>query len=180
MGFLKFTFLATVGELIAARISSGLWLLPPKIVARALIWGFIGAVLAFMLKIYSGGVTAVLAAGVLPGANSLFLKALLTSAVMNITFGPVMMGFHKMTDQYLALKASGAGQLDIKAVTRATDWESFISFVILRTIPIFWIPAHTITFMLPAEYQTMLAAALSIALGIILSLRKRPNLAEAA
>ncbi|WP_459908087.1 hypothetical protein [Desulfotomaculum defluvii] len=178
MGFVKFVFLATVGELIAARISNGLWLLPPKILARALIWGLIGAVLAFMLKIYSGGVKVALAAGVLPGAESLFLKALLTSAVMNITFGPVMMGFHKMTDKYLELKARGAGQLDVKAVARATDWEGFISFVVLRTIPIFWIPAHTITFMLPAEYQTMMAAALSIALGIILSLREKPNATE--
>ena len=47
-----------------------------------------------------------------------------------------------------------------------------MSFTLLKTIPLFWIPAHTVTFMLPAEYQVIMAAALSIALGIMLSLKK--------
>ena len=178
MGFLKFFFLATVGELLAARLGAGVWVLPKKLPRRAVIWGVIGMALAFMLKVYSGGVAAVLSAGLLPGGSLLFVKALLTSAVMNATFGPVMMGFHKMTDKYLELSAAGAADKGIKAVARAVDWEGFISFVVLRTIPIFWIPAHTVTFMLPAEYQTMMAAALSVALGIILGLRKKPGQEE--
>ena len=40
-------------------------------------------------------------------------------------------------------------------------------------MPLFWIPAHTVTFMLPSEYQVMMAAALSVALGIFLSLGNR-------
>ncbi|MCX7905011.1 MAG: Mpv17/PMP22 family protein, partial [Caloramator sp.] len=49
----------------------------------------------------------------------------------------------------------------------------FISFVVLKTIPFFWIPAHTITFLLPSEYRVLMASFLSIALGAILSLAKR-------
>ncbi len=52
------------------------------------------------------------------------------------------------------------------------DWHGFVSFTLFKTIPLFWIPAHTLTFLLPPEYQVIAAAALSIALGIILSLRK--------
>ena len=43
----------------------------------------------------------------------------------------------------------------------------------LKTVPLFWIPMHTVTFLLPAEYQVMMAAALSVALGVILSLGNR-------
>jgi hypothetical protein len=34
----------------------------------------------------------------------------------------------------------------------------------------FWIPAHTITFMLPVSLRILFAAALGIVLGIILAL----------
>ncbi|MEL7656378.1 MAG: Mpv17/PMP22 family protein, partial [Bacillota bacterium] len=47
-----------------------------------------------------------------------------------------------------------------------------IGFTIIKTIPLFWIPAHTITFSLPGEYQIVVAAFLSIVLGIFLSLKK--------
>jgi hypothetical protein len=42
-------------------------------------------------------------------------------------------------------------------------------FVFKKTIPLFWFPAHTITFLLPAHLQVLFAAVLSIFLGIILS-----------
>ena len=177
MGFVKFTLLATVGELIACRITLKCWSLPELFAARAVIWGILGAVLALMLKLYSGGVAALLETGVLPGAESLFVKAAATSIFMNVTFGPVMMAFHKMTDKCLELQGSNAAGGRIKLpslddIVDAVDWKIFYSFIVLRTIPFFWFPAHTVTFMLPAEYQTIMAAFLSMALGIILSLRK--------
>ena len=53
-------------------------------------------------------------------------------------------------------------------------WRFIIwGFTILKTVPIFWIPAHTVTFLLPSEYQVITAAALSVALGVILSLGNR-------
>ena len=91
---------------------------------------------------------------------------------MNLCFGPVFMAFHKCTDKYLELRASGVSKPGLKGVIESIDWHGFVSFTLFKTIPLFWIPAHTLTFMLPAEYQVTAAAALSIALGLILSLKK--------
>ena len=45
----------------------------------------------------------------------------------------------------------------------------------VKTIPFFWVPAHTITFMLPPEYQIVMAAYLSVALGIILGIMPKKS-----
>jgi Na+-transporting NADH:ubiquinone oxidoreductase subunit NqrB len=50
------------------------------------------------------------------------------------------------------------------------DWSVQWNFVFKKTIPFFWIPAHTFTFMLPPDYRVLFAALLGIALGVILSL----------
>jgi len=50
------------------------------------------------------------------------------------------------------------------------DWSRMWNFVFKKTIPFFWIPAHTITFLLPAQYRTAFAALLSVALGILLGI----------
>ena len=43
----------------------------------------------------------------------------------------------------------------------------------LKTIVVFWIPAHTITFCLPAQYQILMSAFLSLALGFILTIKPK-------
>lgn len=175
MGFIKFTFLATVGEVLAVRLTKKSWVVPDRIVERAIIWGFIGAVLSLMLKIYSSGIVYVLEKGLLPGEGSVFLRAFFTSVAMNASFGIVMMGFHKMTDKNIELKAKGVKKRSIALIASEVDWNGFINFTVLKTIPYFWIPAHTITFMLPPEYQIVMAAYLSIALGVILGLRPKKS-----
>jgi hypothetical protein len=44
-----------------------------------------------------------------------------------------------------------------------------------RTILAFWLPAHTVTFSLPGEWRILAAAALSVALGFLLSAASRPK-----
>ena len=95
-------------------------------------------------------------------------RALYTSVMMNTTFGPTFMAIHKCTDKVLELKAEKQ-KAKLDAVIGGIDWTKFVSFTIFKTVPLFWIPAHTVTFLLPSEYQVMMAAALSVALGIILS-----------
>lgn len=176
MGFIKFALLATVGEVLALRIRSGRWSLPYYIVWRMLIWGVIGVAITFMMKTYSFGVAGLMEAGLLPGKGEGFgsrlLKAFYTAAVMNLTFGPTFMATHKCTDKYLELRHNGVRRPGLKGVVNGVDWHGFVSFTLFKTIPLFWIPAHTLTFLLPPEYQVVAAAALSIALGIILSLKK--------
>jgi hypothetical protein len=176
MGFIKFALLATVGEVLALRISKGAWELPRLVGWRMLIWGAIGVAITFMMKTYSFGVEGLMDKGLLPGrgegAGSKLLKAFYTAAVMNLTFGPTFMSVHKCSDKYLELRADGVKKPGLKAVIEGVDWHRFVSFTLFKTIPLFWIPAHTLTFLLPAEYQVIAAAALSIALGVILSLKK--------
>ncbi len=176
MGFIKFALLATVGEVLALRIRKKEWALPVKTLARLIIWGFIGVAITFMMKFYTQGVRGMMENKLLPDPGEGFwhelLRAFFTAAMMNLTFGPVFMAFHKCTDKALELRAAGEKKPGLRGVVNAIDWYGFISFTVLKTIPLFWIPAHTLTFMLPGEYQVIAAAALSIALGIILSLKK--------
>lgn len=171
MGFVKFVFLATTGELIAARISKGCWFVPASICAKALVWGIIGVVLALLLKVYAAGTANIFTSGIFPCSNKIVI-AFATSTIMNLTFAPVMMISHKFSDTWLALRNAGK-ETSLASLIDAIDWKAFYSFVILKTIPFFWIPAHTITFSLPSEYQTVMAALLSIALGVFLSLKNK-------
>ncbi|MBR5717995.1 MAG: hypothetical protein IKX16_03135 [Clostridia bacterium] len=176
MGFIKFALLATVGEILAMRIKLRAWKLPCLVGWRMLIWGLIGVAITFMMKTYSLGIGGLMELDLLPGRGESFLsrllKAFYTAAVMNLTFGPTFMATHKCTDKYLELRHEGNNKPGLKDVVNGIDWHGFVSFTLFKTIPLFWIPAHTLTFLLPAEYQVIAAAALSIALGIILSLKK--------
>jgi len=176
MGFIKFALLATVGEALALRLRTKEWRMPFYYGRRMLIWGLIGVAITFMMKTYSYGVAGLMANRLLPGAGEGFLSRLLaafyTAAVMNLTFGPTFMATHKCTDKYLELRHEGIKKPGLAKVVNGVDWHGFVSFTLFKTIPLFWIPAHTLTFLLPAEYQVIAAAALSVALGIILSLKK--------
>lgn len=172
-GFIKFAILATMGELLAIRITKGNWVMPVGVFYKMFIWGFLGMVITLIFKIYGGGITLAMSNGVLPGGNSKLLFAFFVASIMNCTFGPSFMAFHRCTDTFIDLKYAKGGKISLKEVTSAIDWNGFVSFVVLKTIPIFWIPAHTITFLLPEEYRVLVAAGLSIALGCILAFAKR-------
>lgn len=181
MGFVKFALLATAGELIAIKMASGKFAKPAYLVARIVIWGLIGIWITYMMKMFFIGSGELMSVGLLPGgklADGNFWKTLIrafaTSTTMNLTFGPTFMAVHKCSDTYLALRAQNGKGVKLSEVIDAVDWKRFVSFTLFKTVPIFWIPAHTLTFLLPVEYQVMLAALLSVALGIILNLRKKP------
>jgi len=181
MGFIKVFILATMGELLALRIITNVWRTPVGLFYRAVIWGFLGMSFVLIFDIFASGVMGALEKGLLPGEGQ-FVFAFFTSAIMNIAFAPIMMAFHRITDTYLDLangKLSKLSNVKLSQVVGRIDWENFISFVIIKTVPIFWIPAHTITFLLPAEYRVLLAAFLSIALGAILAFAKKKNSAKA-
>jgi len=176
-GFLKFAVLATMGDLLAYRLVTSEWKIRKGFFFRAFIWGFLGVVIVLIFNIFGTGVANALKMGLLPGEGFPLAFAFFTSAIMNLSFAPSMMGFHRFTDTYADLKfIEGKKNLKLKQVFYTVDWDNFISFVVLKTIPIFWIPAHTITFLLPSEYRVLMAAFLSIALGAILSFAKAKNI----
>jgi hypothetical protein len=182
MGFIKFALLATSGELIAIKMASGKFAKPAYLIARIVIWGLIGIWITYMMKIFFLGSGAMIAAGLLPGktlaADSItykLIRAFATAATMNLTFGPTFMALHKCSDTYLDMRATGKRHISLANVIHKVDWEKFATFTLCKTVPLFWIPAHTVTFILPAEYQVAMAAALSVALGIILNLKRKKS-----
>jgi hypothetical protein len=171
-GFFNFAILATMGDLLAGRISSGKWTLNFATIFRMLVWGFIGIAITLFFGIIGSGVTALQKEMLLPFASSNFAHALFTSILLNISFGPAMFIFHKFTDTFIDAKFNKKPS-DMASMIARIDWKTLFKFTVLTTVPIFWIPCHTIVFLLPPEYRVLMAAFLSIALGLILSLKKK-------
>ena len=190
MAFFKFAILATFGEMLALRIREGVYLkkgfgLLPKL----LIWGVLGVVIASAMTIFKTGTVKLLDGGFhLNGkaaewfAGDLswgkFFVALCVSVLMNTLFAPVFMTFHKITDIHVAetggtLKGFFSHPLNIREkMSKKINWDIQYGFVFAKTIPLFWYPAHTITFLLPPTLQVLFAAFLGVALGVILSIKK--------
>ncbi len=180
MGFLKFAILASLGELLGVRIRSREWKIPVGFGWRALVWGILGGLIALMFQVFNAGAQAAMAAGMLPGRNgplATLATAFWISTVMNVTFGPAMMTAHRLSDSYIEL-AHGrvfSGRVRFADLINHIDWQMFFGFVIGKTIPFVWIPAHTLTFLAPPEYRVLLAALLSILFGALLAFAARPK-----
>ena len=180
MGFLKFAVLASMGELLAIRVVSGGWKLPAGPAWRLVVWGLLGVALALLFPVYAAGVPAAIGAGLLPTLPGPFAAKVSTafwiSSVMNLSWGVALMLVHRLTDTWLDLAGGALARVPsvgVAAVAAAIDWKGFLGFVLFRTIPLFWIPAHTVTFLLPPELRVLFAAFLSLALGAILAFAKR-------
>lgn len=173
-GFIKFAILATMGDLLGARILKGEWTIPKGVFYRALIWGIIGLMVTLVFTVFMGGAAAAQAAGRLPFKGSNLGQAFFGSAIMNLSFGPMMMVFHKFTDTYIDTKyEKNGGKIKFTELVDRIDWHTLVEFSWLKTCPFFWIPAHTIVFLLPGEYRVLVSAFLSIALGLMLALVKK-------
>mgnify|MGYP000485783782 CR=1 FL=1 len=169
MGFIKFSILATMGELLSIRIVNKKWKRPTGLFYRVVIWGFLGVVIVLVFDLFNSGVAAAQSKNLLPGESSKFMLAFLTSALMNMIFAPTMMAFHRISDTYIEKTHKINRKINLEKVVSSVNWGDFVSFVILKTIPFFWIPAHTIVFLLPDVYRIITAAFLSMALGAILA-----------
>ncbi len=170
LGFIKFAVLATMGELLALRLANGAWIRPDGMIFKIVVWGLIGVLITYMFSFYSKGVSAMMEQeNMSPGNSPLstVYTALLTSVIMNLTFGIVFMAMHRMSDTYIEMRFNHK-KPSLKELIQTIHWDAFISFVVFKTIPLFWIPAHTITFTLPSYYRVVVAAYLSIILGVIL------------
>ena len=128
-----------------------------------------------MFQVFPAGVAAAAEKGYLwvgSGWCAAVLTAFLSSLFVNYTFAPVFMAAHRITDSYIDQRCQG-NKPRVSEVVQTVDWPAFIKFVVGKTIPFFWVPMHTISFLLPAEYRVIWAAFLSIALGAILAYAKR-------
>lgn len=184
MAFVKFAILSTLGECIGLRIKTGKYSYPGfGVLPRALVWGFLGMWIASSMKIFGAGaprfaeylgINGVVDAMGGDFSGLKFVGAFLISLAMNTSFGPVFMTLHKVTDTHI-LNTGGTLRgffrpINVGEILTSLNWKVQWNFVFKKTIPFFWIPAHTLTFLLPANLQVLFAALLGVALGLILAM----------
>lgn len=183
MAFIKFSILATLGEVIGLRIRKGVY--NEKgfgIFPRAIVWGFLGLTIKMAFVIFASGTPAFLAYLGFKDAPQIIQGELIPAKVgvafsislaMNVIYAPVMMSMHKITDMHI-LQNQGTIRgfftpIHLRHNFETLNWGVMWNFVFKKTIPFFWIPAHTITFLLSPDLQILFAAILGIALGTILA-----------
>lgn len=172
--FVKFGVLATMGELLAIRLKNGSWKKPKGFIARVIAWGMMGIIVCLLTKIFADGVMSAQKGGYLPFYGARIITGFLTSFINNIFFAPVLMVLHRLANSYIELKyEEGEKVKSLSQIIYHIDWKEFVDFVLFKTIPFFWIPAHTITYSLTEDYRVIMAAMLSVVLGILLSIAKR-------
>jgi len=81
--------------------------------------------------------------------------------------------FHKFSDLYIDVKYRGMKKVTINDLVKEVDFNMLIGFSMLKTIPFFWIPCHTLVFLMPPQYRVVASAFLSIALGLMMAIAKK-------
>ena len=164
-GFCKFALLATFGESLAQRMLLGRYL-PPRfgLVPRALAWGVLGICITLAFMIFSAGVPLAMsrigmdwAARALAGPFG--TEKLLTACAIS--------------DLHIARYEGTLRCLwhlpDVGGLLKSVNWDVMWRLVLFRTVLFFWIPVHTITFLLPEAFRVLFAALLGAVLGLILA-----------
>lgn len=151
----QFAVLGTLGEVVAASVRRRVPALPctpVQLALKVVAWALLGLVIKAGFTGMRGFTEALVAHGVLPAWCAAGLgHALALSVLTNVFFGPQMMAFHRWEDNLILGRRGWAG---LGTAVRTLAW--------------FWIPAHTVTFSLPRDYQIGLAAVWGLVLGIIL------------
>ena len=152
---LQFGLLGTLGELLAAGLKARRPTLPctfRQLLAKIFAWALLGLVIKAGFTGMRGFTAALLDHHLLPAIlGSGVGLAFALSALTNLFFGPQMMLFHRLEDNVILRRQGFDGMAPA-----------------LWTLLWFWIPAHTLTFSLPVEFQIGLAALWSVVLGVIL------------
>ncbi|MHB0996711.1 MAG: hypothetical protein ACYC2I_10115 [Elusimicrobiales bacterium] len=154
----QFAVLGTLGEVISK------WVVQRRIFspfgARATLLRMLGwALLAVCIKYAFTGFVAfvdgLVSHGLLPELCPAS-KAFAVSLSMNLQFGPFLVIAHRLIDN---------------AIDGAPNWANLDKG--LLSLLWFWVPAHTVTFLLPPDFRIGLAALWSLALGLILGFYNR-------
>lgn len=195
MSFIKFGILSTAGECIGMRIKAGKY--APDgfgVMPRAITWGFLGMLISSAMTIFSNGVPVVLSDLGLSPDNASYKEligqsiiatqswyhagaAFSISVFMNCLFAPIFMVLHKISDTHIMNNGGTLkgyfSKVHFSKIFVNLDWATIWNFLFKKTIPLFWIPAHTITFMLAPEFRVLFAALLGVMLGVFMSLATR-------
>ena len=128
--------------------------------------GLLGMGINMAFVVFSTGVPAFAAylgvdnpAAIMEGAFSWgkVLLAFAISVTMNSIFAPVFMTFHKITDTHILMTGGTLrglfSPIPMGEIMQGLNWRVQWEFVFKKTIPLFWFPAHTVTFLLPGEVR---------------------------
>lgn len=152
---LQFAVLGTLGEIVGATVKSRKFKMFTIgiLVGKMVIWAILAVMIKYAFTGFGGFVDALTAHHMLPDWGHPFF----ISVFMNVLFGPVMILTHRILDN--VLEKNPGNWAGIKGALLTLLW--------------FWIPAHTITFMLPTIWRITLAACWSVVLGGIMGFFKR-------
>ncbi|HOH97568.1 MAG TPA: hypothetical protein PL188_04570 [Candidatus Cloacimonadota bacterium] len=155
---IQFAILGTLGEIISKWLVQRKFKYPfsvPITLWKMLVWTILAIGIKYAFKGYTGMVEYFESHHYLPQLGT-FSRALAISVLMNTQFGLTLVIMHRVLDN-----------IPEKHKNWANLHKSMYSLLW------FWIPAHTVTFMLPDVYRIGLAALWSVALGIILGFNNR-------
>lgn len=157
---LQFAILGTLGDIISKWIINRKVFLPFTVGVLALKmgeWALLAVFIKYAFIGFHGFVDTLIENNYLPQLNPLGY-AFAVSLTMNLQFGPFLVIIHRILDNKIG---------------RIKNWDNLDKS--LLSLLWFWLPAHTITFILPKPFQIGLAAIWSLALGLILGFYNRKN-----
>jgi len=155
---IQFAILGTFGEIVSKWMIRKSFKYPFSFLLtlwKMVVWAVLAVCIKYAFKGYIGFVEYLMRHGYLPELSKLGF-AFCLSAMMNLQFGLFLVLFHRVLDN-LPEKHKNWKNLD----------KGFYSLLW------FWIPAHTLTFMLPDIYRIGLASLWSVFLGLILGFFNR-------
>lgn len=154
----QFAVLGTLGDVVSKWLVARRFFMPfdPRTtVLKMLEWALLAVCIKYAFVGFNGFVDALAGHGLLPESGTLG-RAFAISLTMNLQFGPFLVIAHRLLDN---------------AIARTINWANLDKGML--SLLWFWIPAHTITFILPKPFQIGLAALWSVALGLILGFYNR-------
>ena len=155
----QFAILGTIGEIISHTLRHGRFTLPGRgwqIAGKIAAWAILGLFVKYGFAGIRGFTQALFDHHLLPAfVENGIGRAVALSVCLNMFTGPQVMFLHRLEDNLIM------GRRDFAGMAGA-----------LHTLYWFWVPAHTITFLLPVPYQIGLAAAWSLVLGVIMGLTR--------
>lgn len=155
---IQFAILGTLGEFISRWIVAKKFHNPftgLETLWKMTEWGILAIMIKYAFAGYQGFIDHLIAQQYLPPMSGL-MRSFALSVSMNLQFGLLLVIFHRVLDNLFK---------------KNKNWDNIDKG--LYSLLWFWIPAHTITFTLPKNYQIGLAALWSVVLGIILGFFNR-------
>jgi len=150
---IQFAILGTLGDMIAKCLQKGQLFMPYSLLTlllKMLEWALLAICIKYAFVGFQGFVDVLEAHEMIPELGT-FGRAFAVSVSMNLQFGLLLVILHRFLDNVVAGESNW---MNLDKGMKSLVW--------------FWIPAHTITFMLDKPYQIGLAALWSVVLGIIL------------